>query len=182
MKNFIRNSRKKVFENSWYKIFLDDVETKNKIHFSNYYVIDFSNESVATVITNKKGEILFVKALRYIFDDISLEIPAGSVDFEESLIDAATRECREETGYSVFLEDYSYCYYPTNGVTNQRFNIFFGELDDSQKKIEYDTSEIDAIKWLSVKQVKNKIKQNEIKDGLTLTALLLFFSRIDEEK
>lgn len=181
MKNFIRNSRKKVFENPWYKIYLDDITTKDKARFPNYYVIDFPNESVATVITNNKGQILFVKALRYILDDISLEIPAGGVDFNESLIDAARRECLEETGYLVALKKESYCYYPTNGVANQKFNIFFGELDDSEKQKHFDTSEITAVEWLSIKQVKDKINKNEIKDGLTLTALLLFLHKNEEE-
>lgn len=182
MKNFIRNSRKKVFENNWYKIYLDDVTTKSKERFPSYYVIDFSNGSVATVITNKKGEVLFVKALRYILDDISLEIPAGGVDFNESLIDAAKRECLEETGYTVLLKNESYCYYPTNGVTNQKFNIFFGEVNDSESQIKFDTSEIATVEWLSIEQIKRKLLLNEIKDGLTLTALLLFLFGIEERK
>ena len=182
MKNFIRNSRKTVFENNWYKIYLDDVTTNNKDRFPSYYVIDFSNESVATVITNKKGEVLFVKALRYILDDISLEIPAGSVDFNESLIDAARRECLEETGYTVLLKNEPYCYYPTNGVTNQKFNIFFGEVDESESQKKFDTSEIATVEWLSIEQIKKKLLLNEIKDGLTLTALLLFLFGIEEKK
>ncbi|MGC6770265.1 NUDIX hydrolase [Enterococcus sp. LJL51] len=176
MKHFRRNKREKLLENPWYAVYRDDIHTETGHHFPEYYVIDVHQPVAAAVIVNKKNELLFVEPFRYPIDRISLEIPAGSADSGESLQEAAVRECLEETGYEVQIEGTGYDYFPSNGISNQRFVIFFGRVIDEAPQKAYDQAEIAAVRWLSIETVKEKIANNEIKDGLTLTALLLFLS------
>lgn len=183
MNYFIRNSREVLLENEWFHVYLDNITTKNGFNFPNYYVIDFQKESVATVIQNEKQEILFVNAYRYISDKLSLEIPAGNIEPGEEPFKAAERECLEETGYVVSLQEKSYSYFPSNGSSNQKFQLFFGKLAENQnQKNEIDAAEIKSCLWIDYKKVKEMIMNNQIKDGLSLTALLIYFSLFDLDK
>lgn len=53
------------------------------------------------LIENEKGEILMVTSGR----TGRLDLPGGGVNVEESLRDGIVRECLEETGYDVVVDD-----------------------------------------------------------------------------
>ena len=61
-----------------------------------YYVSDYGQRSAIMVIQG--GKVLLTKQYRLLINDISLEIPGGSVNENETPEDAAMRECFEETG------------------------------------------------------------------------------------
>lgn len=94
-------SREIIHSNKWYSVFLDKIKNKNTKGKYEYYTIDFKCNSVSVVVCNKHNEILFVNTYRYPSNQISLEIPAGSIEKDENLFEAAYRECLEETGYSI---------------------------------------------------------------------------------
>ena len=47
------------------------------------------------------NEVVLIRQYRHGSGELSLEIPAGLIDEGEAPIDAAARECMEETGYAV---------------------------------------------------------------------------------
>ena len=76
--------------------------------------------TVATVVEDN-GRFLMVEELKG--ERAVLNQPAGHLDPNESLIDAAIRETLEETGYDVELTGVIGIYLytaPSNGVTYQR--------------------------------------------------------------
>ena len=76
--------------------------------------------TVATVVEDN-GRFLMVEELKR--ERAVLNQPAGHLDTDESLIDAAIRETLEETGYDVELTGVIGIYLytaPSNGVTYQR--------------------------------------------------------------
>ena len=76
--------------------------------------------TVATVVEDN-GRFLMVEELKR--ERAVLNQPAGHLDPDESLIDAAIRETLEETGYDVELTGVIGIYLytaPSNGVTYQR--------------------------------------------------------------
>ena len=76
--------------------------------------------TVATVVEDN-GRFLMVEELKR--DRAVLNQPAGHLDPNESLIEAAIRETLEETGYDVELTSVIGIYLytaPSNGVTYQR--------------------------------------------------------------
>jgi ADP-ribose pyrophosphatase len=103
-------------------------------------------------------------------------VPAGRIDEGERLEIAAARELNEETGYAAERLEYLGGYHPCNGSTNLTFHVFFGyglrqigELTD--------TNEVLRISWFSPDDVWGMIARSELRDGLTLTALLWYFAR-----
>ena len=168
-------SREHLLQNQWYKIYLDKLSVVGKVLEQDYFFIDFFNDSVAVIIENENEEVLFVNAYRYILNKICLEIPAGSVEQGEDISEAGVRECLEETGYSIHLKKEHFDFYASNGVSNQKFHVLFAKVDKNSFQRGIDEEEIQKIEWIDKKKVKSMIASNKFDDGLSLTALLLYF-------
>ena len=94
-------------------------------------------------------------------DDYLYEIVAGIIDKNESPEETAIRECDEETGSS---ESY--------------YHLFLGEVNsfDGERIMGLKSeNENILVKSYKVEQVRNMLKNKEIKNGLTLIALQWFF-------
>ncbi|MHC5247636.1 NUDIX hydrolase [Enterococcus sp. LJL90] len=180
MSLFHRQHRKIILENPWYNLYLDAITQERTGQKLNYYVIDVPNESVAGIILNPRQEILFVAVPRYLLDTLSWEIPAGSLEAAETPETALARECLEETGYQVTITEKLYEYYPSNSITNQKFAIYLGYLQEELPQKVFDQNEVQQVEWLTLTKVRELIQQNTITDGLTLTALLLYLQYLTE--
>ena len=95
-------------------------------------------------------------------------VPAGHLDYNESLIDAAKREIKEETGCNVKITGISYI---GNKVTEDNLIIiilFTTEL--IEENITYNTNEILDVNWFDYDEIINnmedKLRGKYIKDGL----------------
>ncbi len=166
--------REIIHSNNWYNVFKDDIINTHTNMKYEYYTISFNSDSVCAVIRNKEKKILFVTAYRYPDNNLSLEIPAGSVEQNEDIIKAAIRECKEETGYNVQVNEKIFRFKPNNGVSSQNSHILFGYLKDEIQD-DFDKNEVNKIIWLSKEEILDKIKNNEITDGFTLAALFIYF-------
>ena len=103
--------------------------------------------TVATVVEDN-GRFLMVKELKH--GRAVLNQPAGHLDPNESLIDAAIRETLEETGYDVELTGVIGIYLytaPSNGVTYQRV-CFAGNATKHHAQALLDTGIIGPL-WLT---------------------------------
>ena len=103
--------------------------------------------TVATVVEDN-GRFLMVEELKR--ERAVLNQPAGHLDPDESLIDAAIRETLEETGYDVELTGVIGIYLytaPSNGVTYQRI-CFAGKAVKHHPDYKLDTGIIGPL-WLT---------------------------------
>jgi ADP-ribose pyrophosphatase YjhB (NUDIX family) len=83
--------------------------------------------SVNVVVTNAEGEILLIRRS----DNDNWAIPGGGIDLGESLIHAAVRETREETGIDceitglagIYTDPRHVILYTSNGEARQEFSI-----------------------------------------------------------
>ncbi len=167
-------SRTVVYENPWVNLYTDRVEFPGGRIIEKHHVPDFDIEAVAVVVENDQGRILLVHAYRYATGSIEWEIPAGGIDRGEAILDAAKREVWEESGYE--SSDYAllYTYYPMNGIANKVFHI--ARATATQKTGEFDPNEVQSYRWVSKEEIQQMIRAGKIKDGYTLTALLLYLS------
>ena len=109
------------------------------------------------------------------------EIVAGIIDQNEKPEDAAKRECLEETGCKVNKLTSIQGYFPAPGSSESFYHLLLAEVVAPSKEIirglESENEDI-LVKSYNFEEVKEKIKNKEILNGITLVALQWFFLNI----
>ena len=167
-----RLAREVVYQSSWVNLYKDTVRFPSGLVIDKFHLIDFEREAVAAVMENVNGEVIFARIPRYTTGLAEWELPAGGMEIGEAILESAKRELLEETGYTSTDHELIYTYYPMNGNANQVFHIVFckaGELVQN-----FDPSEVTEVRWFTRDEIKQLLKEQKIKDGFSLTALLLW--------
>ena len=133
-----------------------------------YYSLSFSNEQVV-ILPVINDRILFMKAIRPVFEDPVIELPSGAVDKGESVEKAALRELSEETGININNIDRLIKMPSINTIpsrTNNFLNIFMINIgmNEYKNRLQHD-SEVSDILLMSFKEVIDSINR-----GLFFTA------------
>ena len=109
------------------------------------------------------------------------EIVAGIIDKGETPKETAIRECFEETGCKVKNLRGIQGYFPAPGSSESFYHLFLGEVvapsEEIIKGLENENEDI-LVKSYSFEEVKKKMENNEVLNGLTLIALQWFFLNI----
>lgn len=151
------------------RVALADVEVPGGSRFE-HHVVRSPREAVGTIVANQASELLLLWRHRFITDTWGWEIPAGAVEAGEDLAGAARRETLEETGWTVTSPRLLVSYNPMNGICDQRFHLFTAR--DAERLGEpVDTSEAERVEWVPLDEVTRAMRQGDVSDGLTLTAL-----------
>jgi 8-oxo-dGTP pyrophosphatase MutT (NUDIX family) len=168
--------RTTVYDSPWVRLHRDDVRLPDGSVIDGHHVVDFPRPAVCVVPIGEDGRLLMIEHYRFISDTTGWELPAGRVDEGEGLAEAAARELREEGGAAVQRLEYLGVYHPCNGSTNLTFHVYVGHGAHIVGELT-DTNEVLRAAWLGQEQIWRMIEANEIRDGLTLTALLWHFAR-----
>ncbi len=133
-----------------------------------------------------KKEIILIQQFRpgtisKNFDNYLDEIVAGIVDTGESPENAAVRECFEETGCKVKKIMPIQGYFPAPGSSESFYHLFLGEVNTFEGTrimgLKNENEDI-MVKSYKYESVREKMKNGEILNGLTLIALQWFFLNI----
>jgi len=167
-----RLSRTVIYENPWVNLYVDRVQFPDGRIIEKHHVLEFEKEAVAVVVEDAHGRILLVRAYRYTTDTIEWEVPAGIVEPGESILEAARREVREESGYETEGHELIYTYYPINGISNKVFHVVRSRGAEGTGV--FDRNEVEEYRWVSRAEIQAMIRDRAVRDGYTLTALLLY--------
>ncbi len=172
MSNWQRLDTKIVYQNPWITVHEDHAITPDGK--PTIYGWVETPPSVYVVAIEDGGKVVLVKQLRYTTGQPSWEIPAGSTD-GETAIDAAKRELVEEARlHADKWVQLSGEYYPWNGVATERSTVFIARgLHKAQDKASETDDFILAVESFSWAELKEMIKNSELTDGQTITALTL---------
>lgn len=132
----------------------------------------------AAILVVKDGLVLFVEQYRPAAGRNMLEIPAGTIQRNESPLDCARRELREETGYSADNWETLGHLYPTPGYTNEVLHIFFASgLTKGEQRLEAGEEDI-KVRWIPLEEVEEMIDKGEINDAKTIIAVFKYVRRM----
>lgn len=139
-----------------------------------FKMVDHPGAAAALVV--KDGLVLLVEQYRPAAGRQMLEIPAGTIDRDESPLECAQRELQEETGYRAENWEPLGHLYPTPGYTNEVLHIFAASgLTKGEQHL--DVSEDINVRWIPLQQVEEMIDQGEINDAKTIIAIFKYLRK-----
>ena len=143
-------------------------------------------ESIREIITHRGGVAILVKVddkfiiekqYRYALDKEIYELPAGKLEADEEPLEAAKRECLEETGYRplemIHLGDMS----PTCGYSTEIIHFYYCPKSVKEER-HLDSDEVIDLIYLSMEEIENMIKEDKIVDSKILAVLTLYKNKI----
>jgi ADP-ribose pyrophosphatase len=157
----------------WYKVDKDKIITPGGKE-GTYYIIK-KTPSVIIIPTDKKGNVYLTRQHRYPIDEYSLEFPAGHSDGEKKSLQCAKKELGEEMELISKKWQYLGYFYESLGMSNIKIFVYIAKevmkkengIKDPLDKNLHETY------ITNTKKLKELVRKNEIKDGLTMTAFIM---------
>ena len=122
-------------------------------------------------------KFIIEKQYRYALDQEIYELPAGKLEEGEVPIEAAKRECLEETGYKplemIHLGDMS----PTCGYSSEIIHFYYCPKSVKAER-HLDSDEVIDIMYMSLEEIEALIKEDKIVDSKILAVLSLYRNKI----
>ncbi len=128
--------------------------------------------AVAIVPIDKNGNVILVRQYRHAAGRILLEVPAGTLHKDEDPDVCAVRELQEETGFKPGHLQKIGAMYTAPGYTSELIHLYLA-TDLSDSRLVMDEDEFIEVLHLPMQEVMNRIASGEIRDGKTLSAVLL---------
>lgn len=133
------------------------------------YVVHPGAVVIIPVLEN--GDLIFERQCRYPVGRIFLELPAGKIDPGEEILRTAERELAEETGYQAGRWRHLGVMHPCIGYSNERIEIFLAEELVGLGGPQLDEGEFLSLHRLSLGHAVEAVRQGQITDAKTITAL-----------
>lgn len=131
---------------------IDTVDNSRKWKCRNCGFTLYNNvaSAVGLVIVNNRGEVLLEKRTREPRKGF-LAFPGGFVDPDESLEDAAKRECMEEIGAELSSIEYIASFpntYEYKKLVYKTCDVFFEAKIPTETEFKFQQSEVDELIWM----------------------------------
>ena len=118
-------------------------------------------KAVAICGITPKDEVVLIRIWRHALQRHVLEIPRGTPNDEESTLDCALREFKEETGYNITSIESLGTLYPDSGIISHEVEVFFVKTENLPSS-PFDRSEgIEGIYTLPIHQA---LEQSRLMD------------------
>jgi 8-oxo-dGTP pyrophosphatase MutT (NUDIX family) len=160
--------QEKLYRDDWLDIRIADVELPDGKHIQHRLVR--TSPGAGVVVVDRDQQVLLLWRHRFITETWGWEIPIGKIEGNEDPVDAAARECEEETGWRPGPLRHLIDVRPTPGLSTSRHHIF--RADVATYIGEADMCETDRVEWRPLADVRMLIEKAEITSGTTIAALL----------
>lgn len=164
-----------VYDGQIIRLYIDEVALING-HHKRREVIRH-NGAVAIVPIDAGGNVVLVRQFRYAAGRVLLEVPAGTLEPDEAPEACAARELQEEAGYRPGKLERLGGIYAAPSYTTEYIHLFMAtELQAS--RLEVDDDEFLEVYPLPLDEVIRLIEAGEIRDGKTISGVLLARERL----
>ena len=164
------NSRTTVHRGRVFSLIRENVTLDNGVTTDLEFVEHPGAAAIVPMLTESK--LLLLKQYRHALKDYIWEIPAGTLDSQESVLNCAKRELIEETGYSADQWQKLSEITPVPGYSDERIHIFLArELQPARQHLDKD--EIIDVHQIELSRVLEMIRQGEIQDAKSIAGLFM---------
>jgi ADP-ribose pyrophosphatase len=167
-----RTRRTTLVESEWIKHHLDTITLPSGKSID-FHALEFPMLVAGVIPVGADGRILLTLQYRYMVDAFAWEIPAGNIPPGEDLQAGARRELIEETGHDASALEPLYDFHPQIGRSNHHFHLFVAR-DVRKVSDTIDDDEIAAVRWFTPAELEAMLRTNELRDGFTALAILLY--------
>ncbi len=170
LKKTERLSSKTKFSNPWWTYKIDKYVMPSGNEGEYHYVHTAGSVYIVPILDDRR--FLMVHQYRYLNEMLSLEFPGGGIKDGELPDEIARKELIEETGYEGDLEKIGF-YNPFGGVTDEICHVYIARNLKPSNDAGKDESEEFELVRLTMDEIEEKIKTNEIFSGMTLASWVL---------
>ncbi len=125
------------------------------------------------VLCLKDEHILLVKQYRPAVDEVTLEIPAGKLEYDEDPMECGKRELNEEARIEADSLELIEEIYSTPGFCDEKIYIYkaCGIRKALHELAQDEDEDLDSL-WLPLEEAYRKVIERKIKDAKTIVAIL----------
>ena len=164
-------SRKTIFQGRILALEVLEVELENGRKTTREIICH--GGAVAILARTPDGHFVFIQQFRKAMERICFEVVAGNCDQGEFPETSATRELKEETGYTAKTLKSLGTIIPSVGYCTERIEVFFAEVGNSGDT-HFDEDESIETLLLAEEEMDAKIARGEVADAKTLAAWMLY--------
>jgi len=165
----ILNKKKKVYDGKNIIVNIFDVSIKNR-KFQREII---EQKNASAVLAFEGTKVILVKQHRFPHGYV-LEIPAGTLNKNESPRSCAIRELIEETGYKPKKLKHLIDYYPNVGYNTQFIHCYVAQEIEKISEIKLESDEFFTIVKIDFKKLLGMIVSGKIIDSKTICAALTY--------
>ena len=162
-------SSKKIYSGKVINMRVDTVELPNG-NLAERELVEHPG-GVGIVAVDENGNVLLVEQFRKPYEKNIIEIPAGKLEKGEDVSECGMRELQEETGYIAKSFEFLGECYPSVGYTDEVIRLFLA-TDLVKKEQNLDDDEFLSVIRIPVREMLQKIMDNEVKDAKTAIGIL----------
>jgi ADP-ribose pyrophosphatase len=127
--------------------------------------------AVALVALDETGKVLLVRQFRVAAGRVLVEIPAGTLDPDETPEVCAMRELQEETGFKPGQLEYLGGFFVAPGYTTEYIHLYLA-TELSENRLPGDDDEFIEVERVPLAEALAMIERGEIVDGKSIIGLL----------
>jgi len=162
----------KLYHGKILDFYVDDVLSYNGDKCTREYTV---HPYAVAAIVKVGNKYILEKQYRYPVNKITLEIPAGKADPNETPIKSIRREVIEETGYKPKIIKPLGYFYPSVAFCTERIYLFYIEVENKKVNRHLDKDEAINLVYYSKEEIISLIKSNKIDDCKTIVAFYKYF-------
>ena len=170
---------KTVLKDQWIHVRSDECELPNGSILNPYYLLDYPDFVNALALTTD-NMVLLNKEYRHGTQKTKLELPSGTVDFNESPLHAIERELLEETGYTFeqIILTSKVCPNPANHTNFAYSYLAINGTKTAEQKL--DASELIENVLVTLGDFKKMLEHNEFDNAMHITSAYYGLNKLGE--
>lgn len=173
------NSKDTLYEGRVFKLLRENVTLNNGVTVD----LDIIHHPGASAIIPLSGNdnVILIKQYRHAIGDFIWEIPAGTLDPNETPIECARRELIEEIGSSANTWEKLGEITPVPGYSNERIHMFLA-ADLVPAKQDLDKDEVLDVHEIPIGRAIEMIHEGAIQDSKTISGLFMAIHLLKEKE